>query len=377
MAIPISQFFAKLGLPLRNVRWSWGAKDGAVLLLRTWADEFSSKERSVRVLRDPGEFQYSDSYGLDERIGHLESLWTRDVAGYTVIATAKDPKKSPREIKEYRDDVVFPIDLLDVVQTGHIRALLGQPVSVRELHKHAQQHRTTARQGPFPVPDGWRTGAASETFQEKLPSVRNWLIDVARTKEKVTYGDVMNRFGLTFFPLRNAMSRLGHDCIKQGEPVITALIVDKDTGRCSEGLAEEFGVADDEAERERCYAYWAGGPTSPKAAPPYRMDDFEERVARFARVQVRTEQAAFREAVFRLFNGRCVVTGCAVPEALEAAHISGRDWKAGDNAVSDGLLMRRDIHALYDRGLLSISATGEIAVDASINAEYGSYACRR
>jgi len=40
-----------------------------------------------------------------------------------------------------------------------------------------------------------------------------------------------------------------------------------------------------------------------------------------------------------------------IPEALEAANLHGREWRQGHKA-GDGVLLRRDLHALYDRGLL-------------------------
>lgn len=80
-----------------------------------------------------------------------------------------------------------------------------------------------------------------------------------------------------------------------------------------------------------------------------------ERIARYMEVEVRQEQPAFRRAVFAAYEGRCAISGCDVPEALEAAHLRGRDWRAGQNEVKDGILLRRDLHTLYDRGLLELS----------------------
>ncbi|MFV8598103.1 HNH endonuclease [Ralstonia pseudosolanacearum] len=80
----------------------------------------------------------------------------------------------------------------------------------------------------------------------------------------------------------------------------------------------------------------------------------EERVARYMEVEIRQEQPAFRKAVFAAYSGRCAISGCDIPEALEAAHLRGRDWRAGHNEATDGILLRRDLHTLYDRGLLDL-----------------------
>jgi len=105
----ISQFFADLRHPLRNLRWSWGARRNDSILLRTWDDEYAFKEKKLRVLDKVDVDDRSDSFGLDERIVHLKALWGGGLAGYTVIATAKDKQAATREIASYRDDVVFPL----------------------------------------------------------------------------------------------------------------------------------------------------------------------------------------------------------------------------------------------------------------------------
>jgi hypothetical protein len=390
MAKVISQFFSDLGYPLRNVRWSWGARQGNAILLRTWDDEYTFKERKLRVLDKMDLEGQRDSFGLDERIVQLKALWNGGLAGYTVIATAKDRHANPREIAAYRDDVVFPLTRLESTSNGDIIAIVSNPVPVPMLAQHAQTHRTARGEREFPLDDTQRSGLSTDSYKNKLPAIRDWLIEISRTRRTVMYGDVMSRFGLTFYPLRNAMSRLGHDCHDSGEPIITALIVNKDTLRCSPGIFDEFHIDDDVMERERCYAYWAPSQSALKPAPaaasthdaaPHppvvpasaTADDFEQRAARFATVQVRPEQGPFRDAVFRACGGRCVVSGCAVPEALEAAHLLDRDWRKGQNNASDGILLRRDLHTLYDRRLLRITDGGQVTLAEEVREYYGEF----
>lgn len=379
MARPISQFFSGLGLSLRNVRWSWGATSGSTLLLRTWADDYSGKARKVVVLREPTARDISESFGLDERIVHLKALWNGGVAGYTVIATATDKDSRPRKIASYRDDAVLAIRQLEMTEDGAIVAAIDTLVPVATLTTHAQSYRTRPAEGPFPIDESERSGLSTSTYQQKIPAMRAWLEDVSRARGTVTYSEVMDRFGLTFYPLRNAMSKLGHECASAGAPIITSLIVNE-SGTCSDGLFAEFGVSDDEEERQRCYAYWnerdapqilaaVSGATNSSAS----SDDLTTRAARFANVQVRTEQRTFRESVFYAYDGRCAISGCSVPEALEAAHLAGRHWRQGHNRASDGILLRRDLHTLYDRGLLRIHDDGQVELDTELLAHYGSF----
>ena len=99
--------------------------------------------------------------------------------------------------------------------------------------------------------------------------------------------------------------------------------------------------------------------------------EFDVRANRYAIVEVRVEQASFRRAVFVECQGRCVISGCSVPEALEAAHLVGRKWRLGHNAAVDGILLRRDLHALYDSGVLTIDAAGLVQFAPEARKHYG------
>lgn len=64
-------------------------------------------------------------------------------------------------------------------------------------------------------------------------------------------------------------------------------------------------------------------------------------------------QPAFRKSLLEAYGGRCAMTGCDVADALEAAHVrpySGRS----SNLVCNGLLLRADVHTLFDLYLLAV-----------------------
>lgn len=70
------------------------------------------------------------------------------------------------------------------------------------------------------------------------------------------------------------------------------------------------------------------------------------------RVQ-RAKQDAFRKMLISAYGSRCSVTGTNVPEVLQAAHIEPyRGIRT--QTVDNGILLRADIHLLYDSRLLSI-----------------------
>ncbi|WP_051819090.1 HNH endonuclease [Streptomyces sp. NRRL S-1813] len=69
---------------------------------------------------------------------------------------------------------------------------------------------------------------------------------------------------------------------------------------------------------------------------------------------VRRGQNAFRNALVARYGLICAVTGSAPAEVLEAAHL--RPFATTErHRVEEGLLLRADVHRLFDSGLLTIS----------------------
>lgn len=107
----LSKLFEKLGAPLKNVRWSWGAvrSDGGVVL-RVWQDRCVKHDGALFVqlthLEKYGSDQSSAGPGYSERLEHVQRL--RDGAkAYLVMCLAIDPAQSPREIKSFNKSDVF------------------------------------------------------------------------------------------------------------------------------------------------------------------------------------------------------------------------------------------------------------------------------
>ena len=248
-----------------------------------------------------------------------------------------------------------------VVYSSCIPAEPGAGLERRHFEKVL---RRSSRGGSSP-------GGESTCVLPVARTMRDWLIGMACNRIAVTYGDVMSTFNVGHRNLRRAMSLLGDQSRRQGEPLLTALIVSKATGKCSIGIEKEFGVMDDATERARLYDFWHKRRVRPPQMP---QSPLEQRAARFARVEARPGQAAFRRAVFLACHGKCVVSGCDIPCALDAAHRAGRDWRLGQNSSDDGYLLRKDLHALYDAGLLTISPDGVVQLDPTVVQQYQQFA---
>lgn len=93
--------------------------------------------------------------------------------------------------------------------------------------------------------------------------------------------------------------------------------------------------------------------------PEARMDvsgldeDKREFVPRV--VVIRRGRKAFRDSLLQAYGRRCVVTETSLEPILEAAHISSFKGCHTDRP-DNGLLLRADIHTLFDLHLLTIKA---------------------
>lgn len=82
-------------------------------------------------------------------------------------------------------------------------------------------------------------------------------------------------------------------------------------------------------------------------------------------VVYRQGQLSFRKSLLDAYEGQCVVTGCRIEAVLQAAHIKAYDGE-NSNAIKNGLLLRADIHTLFDLGHLKVHETGVIQLHESL-----------
>lgn len=85
--------------------------------------------------------------------------------------------------------------------------------------------------------------------------------------------------------------------------------------------------------------------------------------------QYRPNQAKFRKEVLDACK-RCILTNVEMPEVLEAAHILPHKYK-GQEIVQNGVLMRMDIHSLFDLNHIRISVNGDVWVSDKVRFSYG------
>jgi putative restriction endonuclease len=100
-------------------------------------------------------------------------------------------------------------------------------------------------------------------------------------------------------------------------------------------------------------------PTQLEAQARYR-----ERLTR-----VRIGQGGFRILVTEAYDRRCAITGEKTLPVLEAAHIR-RYAEAGPHAVQNGLLLRADMHILFDAHYITITPEKRILISSQIQQQF-------
>ncbi|TQP79949.1 HNH endonuclease [Vibrio cholerae] len=101
------------------------------------------------------------------------------------------------------------------------------------------------------------------------------------------------------------------------------------------------------------------------------IQDESSKIQTYSKITTRTKQSEFRSTVLEAY-GACAITGSKLPQVLEAAHIvpfSGRN-----DTLKNGILLRADIHKLFDSFLLSINPkTKKLELNPALESEYGIY----
>jgi putative restriction endonuclease len=86
-------------------------------------------------------------------------------------------------------------------------------------------------------------------------------------------------------------------------------------------------------------------------------------------VTPRLGQGAFRARVTDAYERRCAVTGERTLPVLQAAHIKPYS-QLGPHSTENGLLLRSDLHTLFDRGYVTVTPQMELRVSRRIRDEF-------
>lgn len=88
---------------------------------------------------------------------------------------------------------------------------------------------------------------------------------------------------------------------------------------------------------------------------------------RIVQTKVRVTQSRFRKWILSIYGGKCCVTGLAVPQLLQASHIS--DWsedKANRMNPSNGLCLSATYHIAFDKHLIAFDEDFKMVLSKSL-----------
>ena len=166
------------------------------------------------------------------------------------------------------------------------------------------------------------------------------------------YRDLANRFGRDEGAFERRMQNISALYEQSGLGWVVGLKPQKNIGSAiktrllammphlseQDSVQLEVEVAAKEAEQSHAF-------------DPVNVQDARKRVV--ASIVRRRGQSAFRKGLLAVYGTRCAITGCDQPEVLEAAHIHPYMGEY-THALSNGLLLRADLHTLFDLYLIAI-----------------------
>jgi putative restriction endonuclease len=108
------------------------------------------------------------------------------------------------------------------------------------------------------------------------------------------------------------------------------------------------------------------GPPSDSEVPTIDGPVFGE----LREVRPRLGQGGFKALVHGAYRDQCSITGHKIRPTLQAAHILPVG-KGGVHRLDNGLLLRSDVHTMFDRGYLGVDPEFKLRVSRRVRDEFG------
>jgi putative restriction endonuclease len=139
----------------------------------------------------------------------------------------------------------------------------------------------------------------------------------------------------------------------------------------SKNIVKFKGYSTDDPDGRRLWGAVQGALAGDAASGAPGFSDIEQqtRYGEPVLVKPRLGQGAFRILVTDNYRRRCAISGERTLPALDAAHIRPFSL-GGTHEASNGILMRRDIHSLFDLGYVTITPGLKFEVSRKIREEY-------
>jgi len=236
--------------------------------------------------------------------------------------------------------------------------------------------------GRTPIPRRMGSGlfAALQRQEDAVPvnqyerAFRAWPLLTVRASQgsKVSYAELAEHLGIHPRPIRYVLGVIQDWCLRERKPPLTILVVSQHGGQPGQGF-----IAWDASHLDAGYGEVFSYPWLTLSNPFQfaAQDSTPEELARavvtrpqdaaevYQKVRSRgITQVIFRLALLEVYRQRCAFCGLSLKDALQAAHIIPWGIANAEQRVSpvNGLLLCSTHHALFDAGILSISADRRI-----------------
>lgn len=211
--------------------------------------------------------------------------------------------------------------------------------------------------------------AVDNGFDRELPREGNWL---AYASTQAPLRVWLSAFSDALFIAAFSQANVARALAEQGSPVLSPL---------PEGSAAARSVTDIPALHRLVRRAFQLSRTLPDEL----LTQFEKRIATMPRsteaerlVVQRVGQDVFRDGLLDYWDGRCAITGLAVPDLLRASHI--KPWaKCETDAerldVFNGLLLAPHLDAAFDGGFITVADDGEVMVSQQLTPPDRNHLC--
>jgi hypothetical protein len=343
----ISHFFKdRLGAPLSNTRWSWGAVNAQTgqVFLRVWVDERQTVG-STDQIHLLGSDWNRRSPGYPERERQV-ALLRSSAGGYGVLCVAQNPHtRGARKIKEFDDQMLLKFGSL-IERDGAVYATIVGSVPVERLRRGIPRQRMAT--------------IAEQVTQDDVLGALYRLVDGAS-----------HPFGTS----------TGYDVLYEGRRYPPKAVF----GLAAERAAgESLGPYDFQAgPGKECFRTLErlGFPPVPKVAGSSGREEEEDAAEveirqrtdigateKLTLISARRGQGVFRDNLEQI-ERKCWMTGVSDRNHLRASHI--KPWCKCATAEKldgfNGLLLSPHFDHLFDRGYLSFENDGTVLVSPGLN----------
>lgn len=191
------------------------------------------------------------------------------------------------------------------------------------------------------------------------------LVSIAAERRLTTYGEIGDRVGIHHRAVRYALGPIQDHCMNLSFPPLTALVVNKSTGKQGGGYIA--GSKNNQKDIERVFNYdWGSVQNVFPQMEAAEVNKLSQRLladpksAKEVFRLIRSRGAAqqiFRSAVLEAYEHQCAVCSTSFLDLLEAAHII--PWALAKPHVRidprNGILLCANHHRLFDSNWINIS----------------------